>query len=235
MRKIYLFISVFFAISFYPQKAVNKIPKPIVYNDFCVILHEETLNKVFDVIGEISGTNEYQLLLVKGKYHWTVKSPRIALNKDTSNFFCDAKVAVGPFDYNTPVNGKVKIWYDSEKNQINVKITTAIFEVFTMILGKKFTIKKIDLADYFKDPFQFEGPKTMGTEFEFFTPDSIMRKISITPNDCQMEVRAKEIVTRCEVRVKNEPIIPIPVKVTIQNAGQSIQRTDSLKRNEPKK
>lgn len=69
----------------------------------------------------------------------------------------------------------------------------------------------------------------MGTEFEFFTPDSIMRKISITPNDCQMEVRAKEIVTRCEVRVKNEPIIPIPVKVTIQNAGQSIQRTDSLK------
>ena len=49
------------------------------YNDFSVILHEETINKVFAAVGEISGKNEFEALLIKGHYKWTVVNPKINL------------------------------------------------------------------------------------------------------------------------------------------------------------
>lgn len=208
-----------------PAKPVKK-----VYNDFAVLLHEETLNKVFDAMGEITGTNEYSIMLIKGKYHWTVLNPRINLKPDSSDFTCDAKVKAGIIDYKTQVNGKVKIWYDNQKNLINVKITTAIFELYTKVLGKKIHIKDVELADYFKDPFQFEGPKTMGTDFEFMTPDSVVKKIYIQPDDCEMEVRYKEIATRCEVKVSDKPITPPvipPVKTETKVAPADTSRKKS--------
>ena len=183
-------------------------------NDFSVILHEETMNKVFEALGEITGTNDYSVLLIKGKYHWTIMNSRINLKPDSSDFTCDAKVEVGPFTYKTPVRGRVKIWFDNDKNKINVKITTAIFELYTKVFGKKIHIKDIELADYFKDPFQYDGPKTMGTEFEFFTPDSVKKKIYIKPCDCDITVRYKQIEASCEVTVSDKPI---PDKVPVSN------------------
>ena len=187
-----------------------------VLNDFAVVLHEETLNKVFDAIGEITGTNNYSVLLIKGVYHWAVVDPCIRLRPDSSDFTCNARVEVGPFTYKTPVNGRVKIWFDNNQNKINVKITTAIFELYTKVLGKKIHIKDIELADYFKDPFQFDGPKTMGTDFEFMTPDSIKKKVYVKPCDCEMEVGYKQIATRCEVNVTDKPI-PDKTPVVNQN------------------
>ena len=187
-------------------------------NDFGVTLHEETLNKIFESMGEITGTNEYSVLLIKGKYHWSVNQSRINLKPDSSDFTCLAKVDVGPFNYKTPVHGRVKIWFDNEKNLINVKVTTAIFELYTVVLGKKIHIKDIELADYFKDPFQFEGPKTMGTDFEFMTPDSVLKKVYMKPCDCEMEVQKKQIVTRCEVKVSDKPF-----QVPVNNGKTSVE------------
>ena len=179
-----------------------------VYNDFSVILNEETLNKVFVAMGDLSGTNDYSLLLVKGKYKWTVLNPSINLKPDKSDFTCMVKVNVGPFEYNNAVKGQIKIWYDSPQNQINIKLITAVFEIYDLFLGKKIHIKNIELAYYLKDPFQFDGPKTMGINFEFMTPDSVLKKIFIQPDDCLMEVRNKEIVVNCEVKVSDKPIEP---------------------------
>ena len=175
-------------------------------NDLQVSLHEEIINNVFSEIGEITGTNEYKVLLITGKYHWTVSNSKINLRADSSFFTCDSKVEVGPFNYKTPVKGKVKIWFDNPTNKINVKITTAIFELYTNVLGKKIHIKNIELADYFKDPFQFDGPKDMATDFEFWTPDSVKKKIYMKPCNCALEVKNKEIITKCEVTVSNKPI-----------------------------
>ena len=127
-----------------------------MYNDFSVLLHEETINKVFTAIGEISGKNEFEALLIKGHYKWTIVNPKINLLPDSSDFTCDAKVVVGPFKYSTQVTGNVKIGYDNEYNEISIKITKAIFELYTVILGKKIHIKDIHLEDYFKEPFAFE-------------------------------------------------------------------------------
>ncbi len=176
------------------------------YNDFTVVLNEETLNKVFLAIGEIKGASTYEVLLIKGHYYWTVVNPAISIRPDSSQFNCMAKVEVGPFDYSTLVKGDVKISYENEKNEIKVKITRAIFEVYTVILGKKIHLKDIDLADYIKDPFVFEGPRNKGTDFEFTMPDSTRKHIYIQPSNCDMEIRWKEIVSRCEIIASDKPI-----------------------------
>lgn len=206
--KFRIFLAATLIFTFLTQSAQNKTP----VNDFTAILHEETLNKVFSAIGTIKGSNDYEVLLVKGKYYWTVINPKISIRPDSSQFICDAKVDVGPFSYTTKVPGDVKITYDQKKNEIQVKIVRAIFELYTYIFGKKVHIKNIDIAEYLTEPFIFEGPKTMATDFEFMMPDSTMKHIYIQPSVCEMEVRWKEIVTRCEVDVSDKPFkTPPPV------------------------
>ncbi|MCD6069184.1 MAG: hypothetical protein K0S33_4010 [Bacteroidetes bacterium] len=182
-------------------------------NDFTAILHEETLNKVFTAIGTIKGSNDFEVMLIKGRYNWTVIGPKISIRPDSSQFSCDAKVDVGPFSYTTKVPGHVKITYDQKKNEIQVKIVKAIFELYTYIFGKKVHIKDIDIAEYLTEPFIFEGPKSMATDFEFMMPDSTMKHIYIQPSVCEMEVRWKEIVTRCEVDVSDKPFKTLPLVV----------------------
>ena len=45
-----------------------QINKTKTINDFVVTLHEETLNKVLAALGDISGANDYEVMLIKGKY-----------------------------------------------------------------------------------------------------------------------------------------------------------------------
>ncbi len=197
-------IIICFLICFTSKAQTSKTP----INDFSVVLHEETLNKVFTAIGDIKGSSDFEVMLIKGKYYWTVQKARIAIRPDSSQFYCDALVEVGSIKYKTPVKGDVKITYDQKKNEIAIKITRAIFELYTTIFGKKIHIKDIDIADNFKDPFIFEGPATMGTDFEFMMPDSTMKKIYMQPSTCTMEIQHKQIVTQCEVAVQDKPFKP---------------------------
>lgn len=183
------------------------------YNDFSVSLHEEAINKVFTAIGDIKGESDYEVMLISGKYHWKVLNPRINLKPDSSDFVCDAKVEVGPFHYTSQVVGNVKVYYDNKKNEITIKITRAIFELYTMVFEKKVHIKDIHLEEKFKDPFIFEGPRTLATDMEFMMPDSTMKKIYVQPKDCEMKVRQKEICTYCEIVASDKPFKYVPIKV----------------------
>lgn len=201
-----IFLFILFSFSVFGQTTRSVTP---VINDFAVVLHEESINKVIAAIGDIKGTNDYEVLLISGKYHWTVKNPKINIRPDSSDFTCDALVNVGPFDYKTQVVGNVKITYDNEKNLIYIKISRAIFELYTVILSKKIHIKDIHLEDYFKEPFAFEGPRTMATDMEFMMPDSTMKKIYVQPTACKMELRWKEICTSCEIVAADKPFKPV--------------------------
>ena len=172
-------------------------------------LHEEAINKVFTAIGEIKGSSDYEVMLIKGKYHWKIVNPKINLKPDSSDFTCDAKVEVGPFNYSTQVVGNVKVSYDSKKNEIIIKITRAIFELYTVVFEKKIHIKDIHLEDHFKEPFIFEGPKTIATDMEFTMPDSTVKKIYVQPTDCEMKVKLKEICTSCEIAASDKPFKPV--------------------------
>lgn len=183
------------------------------YNDFVVSLHEEAINKVFVAIGDISGTSDYEVMLIKGKYRWKILNPRINLKPDSSDFTCDAKVEVGPFNYSTQVIGNVKVFYDNKKNEISIRITRAIFELYTMIFEKKIHIKDIHLEEHFTEPFVFEGPRTLATDMEFTMPDSTRKKIYVQPTDCEMKVKLKEICTYCEIVASDKPFKQAPVKL----------------------
>lgn len=216
--KVFLFLICIIIVpkTFFSQK---------MYNDFSVLLHEETINKVFTAIGEISGKNEFEVLLIKGHYKWTIVNPKINLLPDSSDFTCDAKVTVGPFKYSTQVTGNVKIGYDNELNEISIKITKAIFELYTVILGKKIHIKDIHLEDYFKDPFTFEGPKSFATDMSFTLPDSTVKKIYVQPTECIMKVEKQMIVTSCEVIASDKPI---DKKVKVKPPIQAVDRTKNI-------
>lgn len=191
--------------------AVKKVSKPEI-NDMVFSLHEESINKVLKAVGDISGTSDYEVMLISGKYHWTIQNPMINIRPDSSHFICDALVKVSLFDYKTKVKGDVKITYDNDSNLIYVKINRAIFELYTMVFGKKVHIKDIHLEEYFKEPFAFEGPRTMSTDMEFTMPDSTKKKIYINPTACRMELKWKEICTSCEIEASDKPKTP-PVKV----------------------
>ncbi len=182
-----------------------------VLNDFSFTLHEETVNKVLGAIGEVSGTNDYEVMFITGKYHWKIVNPKIQIRPDSSQFLCDALVTVGPFNYKTTVNGDVKISYDKVKDKIAIKITRAIFELYTVILDKKMHIKDIHLEEHFKDPFLFDGPRSYGTSMDVSLPDSATKKIYIEPSDCEVAVRWQEIYAVCEVKVSDKPLKPSPV------------------------
>lgn len=191
------------------------------YNDFAVSLHEEAINKVFVAIGDIKGESDYEVMLIKGKYHWKIINPKINLKPDSSDFTCDARVDVGPFNYTSQVVGNVKVYYDSKKNEIQIKITRAIFELYTMIFEKKVHIKDIHLEEKFTEPFIFEGPRTLATDMEFMMPDSTMKKIYVQPTDCEMKVKLKEICTYCEIVASDKPVKSvIKVNPPIQTADK---------------
>lgn len=194
------------------------------YNDFTVSLNEEAINKVFVAIGDIKGESDYEVMLIKGKYHWKIINPKINLKPDSSDFTCDAKVEVGPFNYQTEVVGNVKVFYDSKKNEIQIKITRAIFELYTVIFEKKIHIKDIHLEEKFTEPFVFEGPRTLATDMEFMMPDSTMKKIYVQPSDCEMKVKLKEICTYCEIVASDKPFKPAPIKL-----NPPIQAPDKVK------
>lgn len=181
-------------------------------NDFVCSLHEETINKVLVAIGDIHGKNNYEVMLISGTYHYTITNSKINVRPDSSSFTCDVKVETGPFDYKTQVLGDVKISYDNDSNKIYIRITRAIFELYTTMFGKKIHIKDIHLEEHFKEPFAFEGPRTISSEFEFMMPDSTLKKVFVIPTECRMQLKHKEICTSCEIAASEVKKVP-PIKL----------------------
>lgn len=229
MKFKYFNILLLFLAVYLPLKAQQP-------NDVKVVLHEETLNKIFVALGDISGINDYEVLLIKGKYKWTIQNPRIILKPVKSSFVCDAVVDVGSFDYKAPVIGDLSITYDPKTNQIQVKLIKAIFEIYTKVLGKKIHIKDINIADYLNEPFVFEGPQTLGTEMEFEMPDNTKRKVYMQPSLCSMIVIEKQIITTCEMAVDNKPIKINPQIVQSAAINENkVTVTNEPPKEEPKK
>lgn len=206
MRRLFfvLFLGIF-GVSLAQQKKQE-------INDFTVSLHEETVNKVLAAIGDISGSNTYEIMFISAAYKWTIKNSKINIRPDSSDFTCDALVNAGPISYKTNVVGNVKIVYDNATNLINISVSRAIFELYTMVFGKKVHIKDIHLEEYFKDPFVFEGPRSMSTQMSVSLPDSAKKTIYVQPTECRMELKWKEICTACEVAASDKPFKPV-VKV----------------------
>lgn len=198
MKQVVYFIIIYIA-------CFNLVKAQKVHNDFSAILHEETVNKVLVALGEVSGKNDFEVLLIKGHYTWTIVNPKINFMPDSSDFTCDAKVEIGPFHYKTQVKGNVKIDYNNINNLISIQISRAVFEIYTMLFKKKVHIKDIHLEEHFKDPFVFDGPRSLATNMKLTMPDSTIKTIYVQPTSCVMKVMKKMIVTSCEIEASDKP------------------------------
>jgi hypothetical protein len=177
-------------------------------NDLTIQLHEETLNKMLKAVGDIKGSNPYEVAFVKGTYHWTLINPTIHLSLDSAKFKTDAKVEVGMFKYTDEVVGKVAVSYQAKTNQIAVQVVDAPFEIYTTILGKKFVLKRIQIADYFKTPFLFEGPMSMKSTMEFMMPDSTKKTLIAKPSQCDIKIVPQRILVSTELEFVQAPVTP---------------------------
>ncbi|MCU0435140.1 MAG: hypothetical protein MUC87_16910 [Bacteroidia bacterium] len=177
-------------------------PEP---NDMRVVIHEEMLNKMLAALGNISGKEPYSALLMKDTCFWTLIGPKIRLHPGKADFEANVNVKAGPFNYTTPVKGNVAITYDRVKNVINVKIETAVVELYTKFLGKKIHIKDIDLADQFAEPFTFDGPTATESEMEFPMPDGTTKVLLMRTSDCDLSVVEDMILVPCEMEFLPKP------------------------------
>ncbi len=201
MKKNLLYFLVLFNFIFF--KGISQAQN----NDLVVMLHQETINKLFAAIGEIRGSNHYKLAFVEGKYFWNLVNPQIELLNDSARFTTKASVKVGNMEYEDEVVGKVAINYNEKTNQISVKVLDAVFELYTMVLGKKIHLKNIQIADYLTTPFLFEGPMTMNSEMSFTMPDSTIRTIIAKPMNCKLKILNKQITVSSELDISNKPLL----------------------------
>jgi hypothetical protein len=163
------------------------------------------LNKCFAALGPISGKEPYKVLFMNDSFQWTLINPKIHLHPGKADFTTDVSVKAGPFSYTTTCTGDVGIWFDRQKNLINVKITKCLVEIYTKFLGTKYHIKYIDLASQFTDPFTFEGPVSTNTEMDMEMPDGTIRRLYMVATDCDLSVKEKQIVVPCEVEFSQTP------------------------------
>jgi hypothetical protein len=177
-------------------------PEP---NDMRIVIHEEMLNKMLAALGNISGKEPYSALLIKDTCYWTLIGPKIRLHPGKADFETNVNVKAGPFNYTTPVKGNVAVTYDRIKNVINVKIESAVMELYTKVLGKKIHIKDIDLADQFTEPFTFDGPTATESEMEFPMPDGTTKVVVMRASDCDLSVVEDMILVPCEMEFLPKP------------------------------
>lgn len=191
-------------------------PKPVVQqqqtvsnppNDLKIILHEEMINKSLAALGNITGKEPYKVLFVSDTFTWTLINPRIYLHQGYAQFTTDVNVTAGPFSYSTPCTGDVLIWYNRDSNLINVKITRAVVGIYTKVLGQKYHIKDIDLAQHFTDPFTFEGPAATSSEMPVQMPDGSTKVLEMTTTSCDIIIMEDQVMIPCEVEFK-EKIVP---------------------------
>jgi hypothetical protein len=167
--------------------------------DIQVILQEQSLNKLFDAIGPVYGSGKYSMLFMEGIYHWTLQNPHIELTDGAADYKANVLVEAGPLNYNSDIQGSVSITYALDSNKIIIRITSAILPLYTKLFGKKVHIKDVDLAEYYKDPFVFDGPLSITTDMEFTMPDGNVRKVHAVPVNCQVIVKDHQIIVPCGI------------------------------------
>ena len=168
-------------------------------NDLSVVIYESAINKLMKAIGPISGENEYHSMFVNCKYKWTAKDSKIKLVDNKAQFISNVKVEAGSLSYTDDIVGEFKVSYNPVTNKLELKLMTAVFEVYTKVLGEKIVIKRIDLKDYIKDPFLFDGPLYYQSATPFTMPDNTIKKIGAKIKKSNILVLATKIVMNADM------------------------------------
>tara|TARA_B100000029_G_C17230842_1_gene835271 strand:- start:62 stop:643 length:582 start_codon:yes stop_codon:yes gene_type:complete len=177
MKQILLYIILIISIVF------SKEEKPEKYH-ISLILHEDLINDFFSSMGSISGSGEAALV----KYKWKLIEPEIDIQNDTILFISTIRLSVGDLKTHKKVEGWVSAKYDQELNKVKLKIEEAKVILDLDIFGKNVVLTELDVAHYFKKPFNLDGPKPISDFVEFDLPNGKKRQISVKADSSTMEI-----------------------------------------------
>ena len=200
------FVSLLLMLAFLQMGKVNAQTQ-----DLTITIKEPVVNKIFAALGDIKGTSAYSFLFIEGTYTWQLINPKIRLHPGRADFITDAKVNIGKFEYIMHVVGNVEVCYEPQTNLIYVEIVEAKFPLNIIFLGSLKHLWDVDLAHYFETQFTFEGPLTIGTEFNFPMPDNTISTIYARALSCDLKVQEKQITVATEVEFVNRKV-PLPGK-----------------------
>jgi len=198
-KLLFLSLIVILTLSFTLQ--AQTAPEP----DATVIVHQNTLNSFLKAVGPVSGEKDFNVAGAKGTYHWTVKDAVITITPGQAKLEANAKVKVGPFNYDSGVKGEVAVKYNQEANLISVKVQKAEFEVYTKILGKKIHLADVDISQFYRPEFEFAGPQPVQSQIAVSLPDGSTKMVYIKTVDHKMELREAKIVVTSTVVFGNTP------------------------------
>ena len=161
--------------------------------DMSVYISERMVNKMLLSMGRISNTESYKVSMIQGTYTWVLENPKIRLERNKASFVADISVDSGPLKYKDKVTGAIEVKYNSNTDKIELRLAKALVEIKTKVLGKEILIKTIDIAEYFKTPFLFDGPLSFQEDFIFRMPDGSKKKITTQLLNFNLEVIPKYI------------------------------------------
>lgn len=167
-----------------------------------LILHESTINRVLKGIGDIQGTQTYTYLILKGSYTWTVSTMAIHVCKDSTYFTALAKVHIAGLNYETFIRGRMALQFNASRNKIQLQLQHAPFPISTELFGKPILIKTIELADYIKDPFEFDGPLYLKTAWQTEMPDGSSKDIKMSTCACNVFSEQHHIRVACALSIQ---------------------------------
>ncbi|MEJ5272826.1 MAG: hypothetical protein WH035_01745 [Spirochaetota bacterium] len=149
--------------------------------DASIQISEGTLNKFLAAVGDLTNTEKFNILGLSGTYTWLVQNPQIKLTGGKAQFTGDVTITINPGNIVTKsnANGEVSVNYDVNTNKIQIRVTKAIVEIKTKIMGNMVKIAEIDLAKYYQIAFDFPGPKPFESSVDVKMPDGKIKKIKI--------------------------------------------------------
>ena len=192
MKLIFLYIIILFSFLF---SHVVQDSTQIIQEDpyhISLIVHEELINDFFRNMGKIEGKGETGLM----SYRWKLIDPKIDIEEDTILFISKIRLSVGDFKTHKNVEGWVSATFDQAINKIKLKIEEAKVILDIDLFGKNIVLTESDIAHYFTDAFNLNGPAPMSELVEFNLPNGETRQINVQTNQSYLSIIKDAILVK---------------------------------------
>ena len=159
------------------------IPGRIAGQSVSVIITEQTVNDFLAAVGPVSGRGTGAQ---KIKYDWTVTEPNADFEPGTAAFYAKVKVKTKIVSFDDRVNGRLAVEYDASANKIRMQVVEAKLPIYVKVFGKKVKLATLDIGQYYRPRFEFNGPEPVQQEVEVDIGGGRKRKVGVTAGGRQI-------------------------------------------------
>ncbi|MFB0516409.1 MAG: hypothetical protein ACETWG_07385 [Candidatus Neomarinimicrobiota bacterium] len=164
-------------IAFLVMAALGIFPPIVKGQSVAVVISEQTVNDFLGAVGPVKGEGTGAR---KINYNWTVSEPQVDFEPGTAGFKAQVKVKTKIVTLTNRVNGRLAVDYDAATNKIRMQVVEAKFPIYVKVLGTKVKLATLDIGQYYKPKFEFNGPEPVQQEVEMDIGDGNKRRIGVT-------------------------------------------------------